>query len=158
MIYADTSFLFSLYALDDNTAAANDIYQADGRRPLLLTEWQELELANTLRLGLHRARRQRLPLRYQTANCLKRLHEDVLEGRLRRVKLDWPACARQAGKLSAEYTESLGIVMLDLWHLACAIELGADTFWTFDQEQAVVAHACERFHKVVGGNGEGVIH
>ena len=150
MIYADSSFTFSLYALDDNTAVANQVYQADGRRPLLFTQWQELELANTLRLGLQRAKRQQLPVRYQMANCLKRISEDLREGRLRRMQLDWPACTRQAERLSAAHTETLGIVMLDLWHVACAIELGADTFWTFDEEQETVAKACGRFRKVVG--------
>lgn len=149
MIYADSSFTFSLYAHDGNSAAANRIYQADGRRPLIFTPWQELELTNTFRLGVHRARKQKLPVRYQPANCLKRIQEDLKDGRLRREEPDWRACARQAERLSQQHTETLGVVMLDLWHIACAVELGADTFWTFDAEQAEVATACGHFKKVL---------
>jgi hypothetical protein len=49
MIYCDSSFCASLYALDGNTARANQIYQADGRRPLFFSEWQDLKRS----LGLH---------------------------------------------------------------------------------------------------------
>jgi hypothetical protein len=94
MIYCDSSFSASLYAWDGNTAKANQIYQADGRRPLFFSEWQELELVNTLRLGLFRARRAKMPTPYRLGTCLKRIAEDLRNGILRRAKLNWPAlCA-----------------------------------------------------------------
>ncbi len=80
MIYADSSFSALLYALDDNTRRANEIYQADRRRPLFFTAWQELELLNTLRLGSHRARRAKAGPRYSVANCRKRIAEDLQNG------------------------------------------------------------------------------
>ena len=51
MIYADPSFLFSFYAWDDNTAAAQKLYHQDGRRPLVFTPWQRFELRNAVRLA-----------------------------------------------------------------------------------------------------------
>ena len=35
MIYADASFLFSLYAWDVNTGLAAKVYRKDARRPLI---------------------------------------------------------------------------------------------------------------------------
>ena len=121
MIYTDFSFTASLYALDDNTRRANEIYPADRRRPLFFTVWQELELLNTLRLGIHLARRAKAASRYSVANCRKRIAEDLQNGILRRVELDWPQCVRRANELSEESSEKLGVVMLDIWQVACAM-------------------------------------
>jgi len=150
MIYCDSSFSASLYAWDGNTARANQIYQADGRRPLFFSEWQELELVNTLRLGLFRARRSKAPTPYRLGNCLKRIAEDLRNGILSRARLDWPACVRRALKISEQQTEATGVVMLDIWHVACAIELQAAAFWTFDADQENLARATGEFEKVVG--------
>jgi hypothetical protein len=150
VIYCDSSFSASLYAWDGNTTRANQIYQADARRPLLLSEWQELELINTLRLGLFRARRAKAPTPYHVGNCLKRIAEDLRNGVLCRAKLNWPACARRAAKISEQTTEEVGVVMLDIWHVACAIELQAAAFWTFDVEQEKLARASGEFEEVVG--------
>ena len=150
MIYADSSFSASLYALDDNTRRANEIYQADRRRPLFFTAWQELELLNTLRLGSHRARRAKAAPRYSVANCRKRIAEDLQNGILRRADLDWPQCVRRANELSENFSEKLGVVMLDVWQVACAMELRAEVFWTFDRDQEILARATGRFKSVAG--------
>lgn len=150
MIYTDSSFSASLYALDGNTARANEIYQADRRRPLFFTAWQELELLNTLRLGIHRARRAKVTPRYSVGNCRKRIGEDLRNGILRRAGLEWAPCVRRANELSENYSEKLGVVMLDVWQVACAIELRAEAFWTFDRDQQVLAHATGRFKSVIG--------
>ncbi len=150
MIYADSSFSASLYALDNNTRRANEIYQADRRRPLFFTAWQELELLNTLRLGIHRARRAKAAPRYSVANCRKRIAEDLQNGILRRADLDWPSCVRRANELSENFSEKLGVVMLDVWQVTCAIELRAEVFWTFDRDQEILARDTGRFKSVVG--------
>lgn len=40
--------------------------------------------------------------------------------------------------------------MLDIWHVACAIELQAAAFWTFDQDQEKLARFTGEFDRVVG--------
>jgi hypothetical protein len=150
VIYCDSSFTASLYALDGNTPRANQIYQADGRRPLFFSEWQELELINTLRLGIFRARRASKLTPYSVANCRKRISEDLQNGILRRAKLDWSACVRRASKISELRAEADGVVMLDIWHVACAIELQASAFWSFDADQEKLARATGEFDKVIG--------
>ncbi len=49
MIYADPSFLTSLYTWDANTKTAQQTYASNGRRPLVFTPWQRLEVRNAVR-------------------------------------------------------------------------------------------------------------
>ena len=117
---------------------------------LFFSEWQELELINTLRLGLFRARRVKVPTPYRLGNCLERMAGDLGNGILCRAKLDWPACVRRTSKISEQSTEGIGVVMLDIWHVACAIELQAAASWTFDADQESLARATVEFEEVVG--------
>ena len=57
---------------------------------------------------------------------------------------------RRANELSETFSERFGVVMLDVWQVACAIELRAEAFWTFDRDQEKLAHATNRFKSVVG--------
>ena len=42
-------------------------------------------------------------------------------------------------QLAHQYAARLGVRTLDTLHVACALELQADQFWTFDQRQAKLA-------------------
>jgi hypothetical protein len=148
MIYADPSFLFSLYAWDNNTALASDVYSKDARRPLLFTPWQRFELRNAFRLAAHRLRRAGAPVPFQIGNVLKRIEEDASAGRLRHVETDWRETLRLAEDLSAEHTEAAGPASVDVWHVACAILLRAEVFWTLDAEQFALAHRSKQIRHV----------
>ena len=150
MIYADSSFTASFYAPDANSRRAMEIYQSDRRRPILMTAWQELELVNTLRLLAHRAKKSRATARASIGNCRKAIASDFSRGVLRRAEAHWPLCLRRASELSERFSEENGFVMLDIWHVALAIELSAETFWTFDRDQEKLAHLCGKFDAVVG--------
>jgi predicted nucleic acid-binding protein len=43
--------------------------------------------------------------------------------------------------LARRYGATLGVRTLDSLHVACALELRADKFWTFDERQAKLAEA-----------------
>jgi len=43
--------------------------------------------------------------------------------------------------LAQRFGPTLGIRTLDSLHVACALELRADKFWTFDERQAKLAEA-----------------
>jgi predicted nucleic acid-binding protein len=148
MIYADASFLASLYGWDDNTQKAEDVYSKDGRRPLCFTPWQRLEVRNAIRLSVHKARRAGRPVRFQVGNLLKRMDEDLSAGRLKHFEPDWREAFRLAEDLSAEHTEATGCASVDLWHVASANLLGADTFWTFDELQQKLAETVGCFRRV----------
>jgi hypothetical protein len=40
--------------------------------------------------------------------------------------------------------------MLNIWYIACAIELQAAAFWTFDPDQEKLARATAEFDDVIG--------
>lgn len=148
MIYADPSFLASLYGWDANTQTAQDTFADDARRPLLFTPWQRLELRNAIRLGVFKHRRAKLAVPYQVGMVFKHLTEDLEARRLKHAEQDWLETFRIAETLSAAHTEDLGVSTSDLWHVAAAAVLGADTFWTFDDLQAELARRCRRFDQV----------
>lgn len=148
MIYADASFLFSFYAMDGNTPAAANLYAGDGRRPLLFTPWQRFELRNTVRLAAYRLHRHGRALPFRPGNVFKRVDEDLSAGRLKHEEPDWRATLRLSEELSDLHTVSLGCASVDLWHVAAALLLKADTFWTFDGDQYALAKATGKFRRV----------
>ena len=76
------------------------------------------------------------------------MDEDLSAGRLRHEEVDWRQTFRLAEELSDAHTELLGSAAVDLWHVAVAILLRADTFWTFDQDQYALAAAAGQFRRV----------
>jgi predicted nucleic acid-binding protein len=49
----------------------------------------------------------------------------------------WETCA----ELARKYAPTLGVRTPDSLHVACALELKAERFWTFDERQAQLAEA-----------------
>lgn len=49
----------------------------------------------------------------------------------------WDTCI----DLARRYSPTLGVRTLDSLHVACALELKVDKFWTFDERQAKLAEA-----------------
>jgi predicted nucleic acid-binding protein len=49
----------------------------------------------------------------------------------------WDTCTN----LARRYGPTLGVRTLDSLHVACALELKADKFWTFDERQEKLARA-----------------
>ena len=70
----------------------------------------------------------------------------MTSNRIARAGLDdWSICRTAPGRpcvdLARRYGPTLGVRTLDSLHVACALELGADKFWTFDERQAKLAEA-----------------
>jgi len=56
--------------------------------------------------------------------------------------IDFPSRTWQTSvDLARRHGSTLGIRTLDSLHVACALELGADKFWTFDERQGRLAAA-----------------
>lgn len=47
----------------------------------------------------------------------------------------------RSAELARQYAPKLGVRTLDSLHVACALELKAARFWTFDERQAKLAKA-----------------
>ena len=134
VVYADTSFLFSLYAQDAHTGTAASCAAALARA-LLLTPLQRFELRNALRLSVFRGDMAELECR----RLIETIDDDVRTGILATFPVAWDTVFAQAETLSLEHARDLGTRGFDVLHVACALALGAGQFCTFDSRQKELA-------------------
>jgi predicted nucleic acid-binding protein len=133
--FADSSFLFSLYAQDANSAAAIARVRY-AVPPLLSTDLGELEITNGVALRLFRKELRPIEAR----SVLDLFRKDIETGVVRIIPL--PSSAyQQAAQIAARHTPALGTRTLDVLQVVSALVLKADTFFTFDQKQAKLASA-----------------
>jgi len=136
MIYADTSFLFSLYLHDANTAASM-AFLKNHPTSLALTVWQQCELRNAIRLSVWRGNAAAT----DATRAQERITADIANGSLIDAPLVWPDLLSLAETLSAKHTVALGVRTLDLLHVAAAAGLNAKQFLTCDGRQLALARA-----------------
>jgi predicted nucleic acid-binding protein len=72
---------------------------------------------------------------------IRLLEQEVRLGYWLHVEFDWRDAVRTSCELSAEHGLSVPIRGMDLFHVAIAIEVGADALLTFEQEQQDLATA-----------------
>jgi len=132
-IYADTSFLMSLYSPDANSAAAARTMQGsavDG----FVTTFGELEVVNALGLRVYRKE----ILAAQAQSSWSDFEKDLRAGIFQVRQLPEQAFER-ARQLSRQTTARLGTRTADLLHVAAALELGVDCLYSFDRQQRKLA-------------------
>jgi predicted nucleic acid-binding protein len=134
-IYADTSFLVSLYSLDANSPGAVRAMRASpGDR--IVTTLGELEVVNAFALRVFRKEISIAQAQSSLADFEKHLREGVFQ---LRGLLD--IFFERAHQLSRKTTARLGIRTADLLHVAAALELDVDCLYSFDQQQRKLARA-----------------
>ena len=134
-IYAEPSFLVSLYSPDANSAAAARAMQgSSGDR--FVTTLGELEVVNAF--GLRVFRKEASPVEAKSA--LTNFEKDLRDGVFQLRGLLEPVFER-ARQLSQQTTAKLGTRTADLLHVAAALELGADYLYSFDRKQRKLAQA-----------------
>ena len=136
-VYADTSFIVSLYLKQGSSASAANFMKKHGS-PLPFTPWHRLEVRNAIRLAVFHqligARDARIQLR--------QLEVDLRRGTLIvHAPVDWVSVLRKAEKIGAKHSESIGCRSGDLFQVASAAELRAALFLTFDARQQRMAAA-----------------
>ena len=132
--YADTSFLFSLYGNDANSAQARPIGDSL-HAPLAYTPLHRHELRNAFRLAAFR----KVMTVERLRAVLVEVEADAKAGVLLEVPLAWAEVFTEAEALSSAHTESLGIRALDVLHVAAAVALGVREFYTFAARQRTLA-------------------
>ena len=142
MVFADTSFLCALFFQQANTARAGEAMDALGE-PLVVSDWVEIEFLHGVRFEVfrHAGDHTRGCDELHAFNVLAAYELAVEEGRIRIVPCDGPGLRKRALELSARHTVRLGCRLLDLLHVAAALELGAPEFLTFDAGQRALAEA-----------------
>ena len=133
--YADTSFLVSLYTPDAYSAAAAARMDRQ-RASLYLTPFGELELTNALQLRLHRQE-----LTAAEVEAAYRAFQEDLGNGVFSSKAIPPAVFDRARHMARRRTSELGTRTLDILHVASALLLRADVFYTFDHRQRDLARA-----------------
>jgi len=133
-VYVDSSFLVSVYIEDVHSPAADELLST--QPTILLTSLHIAEWAHAV--GQQVFRRQ---ISASDARRVEREFEtDHQAGLWRHVTIpesSFELCAQLARRHGAK----LGVRMLDSLHVACALELKAEQFWTFDERQKKVAKA-----------------
>jgi hypothetical protein len=131
--YADTSFLASLYGTDANSQQA--AHQVELLAPsFLISPLGELELVTAFEAREFR----KILSAIEVEASLQSFRADLAMGVLTRKPIPPGAFAR-AIVLSKLYTRTLGSRTLDILHIAIALELDAEVFFTFDKDQIKLA-------------------
>lgn len=133
--YADTSFLMSLYSPDANSPTAIDT-MGSSKGDHYITVLGELEMVNALEL---RVFRKEITVS-QAQSSLKDFEGDLRNGVFQLRSLSDQVFARSR-QLSRQTTARLGIRTADLLHVAAALELEIDRFYTFDRQQRKLVQA-----------------
>lgn len=133
-VYADSSFYVSIYVDDSHTKTA--IERLSRRPRVWLTPLHNAELAHAIAQQVFQ----------------RRLTQADADRAYRNFELDrdagmWEstgfpdAAFGTAIELARAHVARLGTRTLDSLHVAAALELKADQFWTFDERQAKLAKA-----------------
>ena len=133
-VYVDSSFLVSLYVTDQHSLDARRRVLSAGRMwltPLHRAEWAHAIGQHVFRKSLSSAEAQKLHTQLE-ADVLARIWLEVAI-----PEHAFNLCA----DLARRYVPKLGVRTLDSLHVASALELNAEQFWTFDERQAKLAKA-----------------
>jgi predicted nucleic acid-binding protein len=130
----DSSFLVSSYITDAHSLRADERLALG--LSVSITPFNRAELSNAIY--------QQVFLRRLTLGEAQKawadFQRDCLSGLWTLVAFPnpaWETCI----DLARRFAPTLGIRTLDSLHVACALELKADRFWTFDDRQASLAEA-----------------
>ena len=133
-IYADTSFFVSLYLPDQHSRKALALLTPRPRlwlTPLHRAEWTHAIYQHLFRHEISSREAQRV---------FRVFEQDRKAGLWAEVSLPEPAF-ETCVDLARRHGARLGFRTLDSLHVASALELKAQQFWTFDDRQAKLAVA-----------------
>jgi len=132
--YFDSAIIVKLYVQE---ATSPDAIRLVGSyvAPYVLTQWQELEVKNAIRLKAFRAEITAAEMNQSIAA----FEQDIATGRWQRPAYTAATVEQKADELSAGHSAALGCRTLDIIHVAAALVLGATEFVTFDGRQGALA-------------------
>lgn len=133
-VYADTSIFVSLYTQDAHSAVAREIMKLNSR--MWFTPLHSAEFFHAMAQQVFQRRISQVEA--------ERVYDILNRDRVASLWLE-TAVPERAFELCADLARrhgpKLGVRTLDSLHVACALELKAERFWTFDERQAKLAKA-----------------
>ena len=107
----------------------------------LWSPWHRVEVFNSVRqFTRHPDARYRI-LPAEARAIIRIIERDVRLDYLQHVEADWRDVLRAANEISIAHGFSLPCRAADLLHVAYAVELSAETFVSFDNDQLALAEA-----------------
>jgi predicted nucleic acid-binding protein len=132
--YADTGFLVSLY-LAETTSKAADAALRPNRHPLPVIPLGMLEMRNAFNLAV---KSQRITPA-ERDELWQDVEADLASGFLAPTTVSATDLHAKARAMSDRYSPTVGTRSLDLLHVAAAVLLKTDTFFSFDERQRQAA-------------------
>ncbi len=133
MIYLDTSALVKLYVLETGSEFVQSCL-SEQDDPLPVWELQEAELANALHLKVFRNEWTEAEAELQ----IEHFHSRKQRGLYVFPEIDRVELIREFHRLSRE-TPRTGCRTMDIFHVACALQIPSCRFFTFDGRQGKLA-------------------
>jgi predicted nucleic acid-binding protein len=133
-VYADTSFLVSIYLTDVHSPLADRLFKSSAG--VFCTPLHLVEFAHSIEQSLFRRRISA----GQARELYFEFERDRRSGLWREVGQPELTFAVSVD-LARTHTATLGTRTLDTLHVASALELKAERFWTFDERQSKLAKA-----------------
>ena len=143
--YADTNLLTRVYlrqADTEETLRLIDVLKGRGARALPITWLHRLELINALQLHVFSARSpgHSFVSPEQAALAQASFRDDLTkESFIRNAVVPIGDLERQFEELALRHTARHGFRTYDLLHVASALALKCDTFWSFDPKASKLA-------------------
>jgi len=135
-IYGDTSWWLAYKCRrDTHHATAITLFDLEPDAQVLWTPWQRVEVFNTFR----QVERVGLIGSGESRQLIRLLEQEVRLGYWPHLEFEWTSAVRTACELAAEHSLKMLVRGMDLFHVAIAIECGADAFLSFDGEQYALA-------------------
>lgn len=132
--YADTGFLVSLYGEDNHSRIATELVKSDP--VFILTSLGEAEFVNALELQVFR--------KQWTRREARDVYNEFLASQAAAIIRSEPfplEAWERAVILSRRHGAAIGTRTLDVLHVASALVLTPDVFFTFDRRQSQLAKA-----------------
>jgi predicted nucleic acid-binding protein len=134
--YGDTSWWLGYKCRrDTHHLSALSLFDRDPDAEVLWTPWQRVEVFN----GFCQAERAGLLGTGESRRVIRLLEQEISAGYWPHVEFDWTDAVRTAGELRAEHSLRMVVRSMDLFHVAIAVEVGAEALLSFDAEQIALA-------------------